>query len=636
MFNFVGFDIETAPCEGQPQPYALQPWRAKEGLARITLAAIATADGSSKLCKGYIGELRNLIAITAPKPLVTWNGIFDAAWLISYGLEEHLRSRTVLDAMLLWKILENGQRHELMPDWSLAAGAKRWLRGKVVWYEDFMQLKAVEVLPGAHDPYWEIRCKLDALATATIAEMIWPKLTTAQQRLAKIECRAVLPVAASWVNGVVVNTAKAVAMAPAVIAEMREIEHSLGVVTQPKTKKEREKAIDGWIQSKILSSPKQLAELLYDKWGLTCEVFTEKKQRSSAKSTLTYLADYDARAIEVLRWRVLNTQYTKFILGAQRSKDYLHSDTSHPGPKLFSTYTGRMTYSTKSGRKGEAAKAKVGVPLHQWPRAKQLRELVEVPEGEMLIEADAAGQEARIMALQSGDVGMLDIFSHPSPLDDLHSNTGAGIAGISFDEFIARKNAKDPEIVGPHGLRYCGKYINLSKQYRVGNKKSRIIARVQYGLVKDLGTIEHWDSVYHAKYPGVKQYWRNAIIKARTLGYAETLGGRRFKIEFWGKEDKWKSESSAINFPIQGTGADMKELAIATVYGKFPELLFMMDLHDGIFYRTKITPHLQEMMRDLRSTLNNLNYTKAWDYTPSIPLPWDVQYGTTWGSMRPL
>jgi DNA polymerase I-like protein with 3'-5' exonuclease and polymerase domains len=131
-------------------------------------------------------------------------------------------------------------------------------------------------------------------------------------------------------------------------------------------------------EAKVLRSPKQFGELLYDKWKLPCSRFTEKGARATDKAALTYLADIDDRMLDLLRWRELNTQYTKFIEGIRKCREYLGSDITHPSPKLFSTYTGRFTYASKSGQKGEAAKAKIGLPIHQWPRNKELRGLIKV------------------------------------------------------------------------------------------------------------------------------------------------------------------------------------------------------------------------------------------------------------------
>ena len=359
--NFVGLDIETAPTEGNPQPYALQPWRAREGMARITSVAVSAPAYQSIACtrQGIDTQLSQMQGMY----VATWNGVFDIAWFIASGYD--VSGIRWVDAMLLWKWAENSQHKEHRPNWSLVDGAKRWLKD---WpkLQTFIDLKEQKHEAGDDDEYWELRAKLDAFVTQKIAERIWEELTPQQQQSALIEAECLVLVARSWVNGIKLNTELAAEMAPAITQEMEEIEVKLGVQNQQ----------DSWTPSKILRSPKQLGELLYDNWGLACGSFTDKGARATDKAALTYLADKDTRCLDILRWRELNTQYTKFIAGVEKCETYLDSSIVHPSPKLFSTYTGRMTYASKSGKKGEAAKAKIGVPLHQWPRNKQLRRMI--------------------------------------------------------------------------------------------------------------------------------------------------------------------------------------------------------------------------------------------------------------------
>lgn len=255
----------------------------------------------------------------------------------------------------------------------------------------------------------------------------------------------------------------------------------------------------------------------------------------------------------------------------------------------------------------------------------------------LLAEFDAEGQEARFMADFSGDETMINIFNRPSPEDDLHSFTGAQVSGMSFAEFLEGKANGDESIVGPRGFRYQGKFCNLSMQYRIGIRTLRIKARVDYGMDVPFSTAKYWDKTYHRTYLRVKEYWARAIKEARQNRYAETLGGRRFKItEFSNPDLIWASESSAINFPIQGSGADMKELALAIMTLQHPEFRFAWDLHDGLFFRVRNSPTVIEQMLEAQNTLNNLNYKEAWHWEPRIPMPWSIAIGENWGSLEEI
>jgi DNA polymerase I-like protein with 3'-5' exonuclease and polymerase domains len=312
--------------------------------------------------------------------ICTWNGVFDVAFLIA-DMQDVSKIKW-LDAMLLWKWYSNSQRMEWLPAWSLADGAKRWLKD---WpqLDAFLRMKAQDEVAGQNDQYWELRCKADSLVTVMIAEIIWAKLTPQQQRSASITMQCIVPTANSWLNGVCLNFGIMERMKPAVTEEMEELEHKLDVINQIEIKAG---VVNWacWTPSRTLRSPKKMGVLLYDTWGLECTMFTPKiddavtqeeidKCRATNKAALTYLADIDDRVLDVLRWRELNTQLTKFIESPQKAKEYLESETVHPSPKLFSTYTGRMTYRSKTKKKYFT-----GVALHQWPRNKKLRELIHV------------------------------------------------------------------------------------------------------------------------------------------------------------------------------------------------------------------------------------------------------------------
>jgi DNA polymerase-1 len=251
------------------------------------------------------------------------------------------------------------------------------------------------------------------------------------------------------------------------------------------------------------------------------------------------------------------------------------------------------------------------------------------------VEFDASGQEDRLMALISQDPMLLKVFRDNM---DIHCYTAASITGRGYDELMQMKAADDPWLTGDTGMRQAGKVTNHSNKYRIGAAKMRITAKVDYGLDITVEEAKRWQQGFKRSFPGIPRYWTRAIQNAQRLGYAETLAGRTFLTPesfFNNKKDSWSTQSSAINFPIQGSGADMKELAIATLHRKFPELLFAFDLHDGLFYYVKQGTPI-ELLHDVQHALDNLDYESAWGITPSIPMTWDGEFGPDWGHMTKL
>jgi len=249
----------------------------------------------------------------------------------------------------------------------------------------------------------------------------------------------------------------------------------------------------------------------------------------------------------------------------------------------------------------------------------------------LLVQFDSSGQEARLMAELSKDPLMCQIFRDGK---DFHGYTGSRLGGMSYEHFMREYQQSNPVVSGEHGLRYQGKFTNLSCQYRIGAKKLRTKARVDYGMKVSLDTSKEWLNIYNHTYVGVPQYQNRAIEIARQRGYAETLAGRRFYISYWDVDHEWGSGQSAINHPIQGSGADMKYLAKAMIKRHFKWLRWNFDLHDGLWYVAEHCRNLDSKILSVRAMLNELPYAKAWGWTPTIPFLWDATVGINWGEMR--
>lgn len=625
LMTATALDIETAPESGHPQEYALQPWRVYEDSAKITCISIARHTGAAKLS---ISDWRSLLVSLKGQYITTWNGVFDVAWLIANGLWDEVNAIHWVDVMLLWKWVSNSQRRERMPKWSLADGAKRWCKDEP-WLDAFIEMKKAEVHAGENDAYWETRAKLDAIVTAKICHAVVPHLTDQQIRSAMIEAACIPVVARSWLIGVDFDYTLVDSIRPDVVMEMRNIEFSLGVSNFSGASEDRVKRdMQFWSPSKILRSPDKTGTLLFETWGLTAKTFSEKTDKPKTdKAALTYLADHDDRAIEILRWKELNTRLSKYIESPKKARVYLNSDTTHPSPKLFSTYTGRMTYASKTKKKYHT-----GIALHQWPREEEYRALLKPPAGYKHVEYDAAGQESRIMAEKSGDLAMQDVFKQGRKF---HAVTGARLAGLSYEDFMTAYDAKNSAVYGPHGFYYQGKFTGLSNNFRIGVKNLRIKARVGYGMNVDFFKAKEWQDAFFHNFPGIKPYWSKSIRKGKELGYAETLGGRRFGLEFWDKENRWGTESSSLMFPIQGSGADMKELALRDLSRHYPEQIFWFDLHDGLHMLVPVD-YPDSKILETREMLNNLDYAAEWGVNLTVPLTWDAQVGARWSELKEL
>lgn len=633
--KFLSFDIETS---GTVEAHALQPWRVLQGAAWITTFAIAWREGELLKSAGEIltdanrppdldymrGRLRRLLVECARRKVVMvgWNLQFDVGWLIALGLEAEVRALVWLDGQRLWKHLDNTPTHQGNRHYNLELANKTF---EPVYFGGYK--KDVDY----HDPSPVVRRHLleynkkDTEATLLHVERFWPQLTPRQQQCVKIEAASIPHIAKANVQGMHVVAEKVLQLD----FKMRDIGNKLAEKLAP----------HGCTEKMIRSTPK-LRTLLFEKWGNPIVKYTvdaktgeETDKPSTDKEVIQELSVDDDRVLWVGQWREALNLRTKFVTSLRRSVIYNEEgDKTHPDAILFGTYTSRLTYGSKQGR--GKTEVPTGFALHQMKRGPLFRSAIRAPDDHDIVEADAAGQEFRWMAILSGDETMLELCFGGDP----HSYLASEIYERDYTELRAAVKSEDEEIATEAGKqRQLGKVGNLSLQYRTSKKRLRIVARTQHGMKMSEDLAAHTWSTYRRTYPKVPVYWRNQIQQAKAQGWVETLAGRRVAVIGDWVEWQWAMESTAINYPIQGTGGEQKYLAIMmldrimTTY----DAKFAWDLHDGIYF---YVPKAKAMTfaAALKKLLDNLPYKQAWDFAPPCPLPWDVKIGPTWGELKEI
>lgn len=631
----LGFDVETA---GDKPAYALQPFRTLEGAALIRAASIwfnGQAAGTLNPGKEYLRAI--LKAAQAKDAYVTgWNVAFDAAWLIAAGLEAEVFACKWLDAMLLWRHLVIQPENEDTPkdkrkSYALKAAVLEFYPDEAEFkdFEDFQATDEASLRRLLH------RNKKDAEVTVRLAEKFWSGLTPKQRQVALIEARCIPLVAKTFVSGLAMDRQAAQDLDGKLLQSAEDLDAQL------KTLCPEAAGIN-------FGSSQQLQTLLYKTWGLPADRFSKKTGKPSTdKFALFDLALLDPRAKMLKELREAKNNRVKYAQGSLNSIAYNGDGQSRPFARIFGTYTSRMTYS--SGVKSiehveKTTKAKglhlverkvelpTGIALHQWKRGKEYRKIIQAPEGYTLCEFDFAGQEFRWMAVASNDPTMLSLCA---PGEDAHGYMGAQIAREDYRELIRRVKAEESDALNSRKL---GKFSNLSFQYRVSARTATVKARVDYELDVDEGFIQQILATYKQSYPGVPLYWTNQIFKCRQLGYAETFAGRRVQlVGTWAGRDAWPMESTAINYPIQGTGGDQKYLALAVARNLLPKFdgHFYFELHDGLFF---IFPNDKALSAAaaFKKVLSNLPYKQAWGLDLPIAFPVDAKIGPSWGDLKEL
>ena len=145
---------------------------------------------------------------------------------------------------------------------------------------------------------------------------------------------------------------------------------------------------------------------------------------------------------------------------------------------------------------------------------------------------------------------------------------------------------------------------------------------------------------YLDAFKGLRGYMEQAKAQARSLGYVETLFGRRRflpDINSGVPYLKAEAERMAINMPIQGTQADIIKLAMVRLHDKISkeygigadaEVKMLLQVHDELVFEVK-----ESLAKEAAVWIKDIMET-----TVSLKVPIDVQpkIGKTWGSLESL
>lgn len=595
-------DTETGPYPmppGQQGSFALEPYRREFFMKMVGVAGPDNYGNAIHMDEdGYIERTLKEIDKLEGEPVYCHNAIFDIGVLIRFtGDRETLRNIKWRDTRLLAKWLNNSQKDEKF-SYSLRNCVEKWLPDHPD-LEEFLQTKD-NIMDDFN--YWLERVIFDCEMTRDLAIELEMLLPPEQKRGYIIECNCLYPLARGWMHGIDIDFDT--------VEEMR-------IIYQAKINKGLREL---GLRESVITSPKQLGQLLFEDWELEPHSQTAKGAPCTAAGDLKHIAlkSGDTRIAKLLEVKKAVTVRNKYINGYLKARDYLNEDKIYPSPYLFNSYTGRLTYSSKIQKKFQ-----VSIALHQLPRKDKIvkRAMVAKP-GYKFLYMDFAAQELRLMAQFSQDKKMLAAFNNGM---DLHSIMTENIYGTSYDTIVAGNTDGIPEIVEQ---RNAGKLTNLSSMYRIGGASLQKKFFEDYDKLITLREAAHYLNSYKKAFRGIPAYWKKAIHEAKVNGYSASISNRRYGIS----NMDWKGESSAINQPIQGSGIDLCEIAIAVISKKYPELIFAVQVHDSITWQVPNDMDLQEIV----NWISTIDYSKFVGFKLSLDFPFDYTYGPNLADMTPI
>ncbi|HKK01267.1 MAG TPA: DNA polymerase I, partial [Desulfuromonadales bacterium] len=306
-----------------------------------------------------------------------------------------------------------------------------------------------------------------------------------------------------------------------------------------------------------VASPKQLGEVLFERLKLPRGKKT-KTGWSTDVEVLTNLSAEHPIAAKLLEYRSLSKLKGTYC-------DAL--------PKLINPETGRIHTSfnqavTSTGRLSSSDPNLQNIPIRS-EEGGRIREAFIPDDGNVLLSADYSQVELRLLAHLADEAVLKEAFARG---EDIHTRTASEVFGVF------------PDMVTPE-MRRQAKTINFGVIYGMG----------AFSLGKDLGIptreAQTFIDNYFARYPGIKAFMESKKAQARENLYVTTLLGRRCAVaEIQSKNGAIRSfaERNAINYPIQGSAADIIKVAMIAIHRRLQAqglaARMVLQVHDELVF----------------------------------------------------
>ncbi len=366
-----------------------------------------------------------------------------------------------------------------------------------------------------------------------------------------------------------------------------------------------------------ISSPSQLADVLFSKLNLPTEGIKKGKTGYSTAST------------ELDKLRGLHPiidLITKYREATKLKNTYVDTlpEMVDTNSRVHTTFN--LTIA-QTGRLSSADPNLQNIPVRT-ELGKNIRTAFVAERGNVLVSADYSQFEIRLAAALSGDKGMIEAFNRDA---DIHEETAAAIYGIPVD-----KVTKDQ--------RYSAKAVNFGIMYGLGPHGLSVSSGMDFAASRE------FIQKYFQLRPQLKKYIDSLRKQAEQEGYVETLLGRRRPTpdvrssNFVVREAAYRA---AVNMPLQGTAADLMKMAMVKVQKHFDQIkdkrlgireassnlqspisnlpAILLQIHDSILVECK--------QEDAKKVGELLKQTMEKIYKLPVKLKVDIFTGKNWGEL---
>ena len=344
-----------------------------------------------------------------------------------------------------------------------------------------------------------------------------------------------------------------------------------------------------------VNSPKQLGVVLFDVLELPVQKKT-KTGYSTDVGVLTKLAAMHPLPGKVLEYRRL----------AKLKSTYL--DTL---PDLVNPETGRIHASfnqtgTATGRLSSSDPNLQNIPVRTELGRKIREAFIPASDDYLFLSADYSQIDLRLLAHLSGDADLISAFERG---EDIHRFTAGAVFGVDEEDVTAemRRRAKTINF----GIIYGMSAYGLAQELSIGFAEAQLF-------------IDN----YFRRYSGVREYIDRLLSEARELGYVRTILGRRRylpEINSISRQAREQSERLAINTPVQGSAADLINLAMISVCRDVPGARLLINLHDELIFEV-YEDRVAAVETEVKGIMEKI-------YKLSVPLRVRTAVGRNWGEL---
>ncbi len=347
-----------------------------------------------------------------------------------------------------------------------------------------------------------------------------------------------------------------------------------------------------------INSPKQLGEVLFEKLKLP----TGKKTKTKT--------GWSTNVEELERLAEAGHEIASAIL-QYRGLAKLKSTYTDALPKLVQPATGRVHTSynqtvTNTGRLSSSEPNLQNIPVRT-EEGRRIRRAFIAEEGHLLLSADYSQIELRVLAHLSGDLVFCDAFARD---EDIHTRTAAEVFGL-FPEMVTSEMRRQAKAIN-FGVIYGQGAFSLAKQLGIATKVAK----------------EFIDN-YFARHPGARAFLDGCVREAEEKGYVTTILGRRLPIPDIASANgniRAFAQRNAVNYPIQGSAADIIKEAMVKVTARMKSdqmrSRLIMQVHDELVFEVpedemvameQLVEHEMEHAVELRVPLKvDMNHGRNW------------------------